>query len=209
MQQYFQERVKAWLATVAIDVLHVKHYWLRYEFAPSRGQIHAHMLLICDTNEVQQECTRLKHDKVKLATYLSIWLGQRIGLTASLDSKWADLDLSIENHPSTVSFSSLSKEESVKDVALCQLSFQTHKCSAYCMQTRQQIRKNESPEEKKRRVCRSGAGVEAHFGACDTPGFVERKNPKITRDLRGFDRLDMPRNQRRITQASTYLCQSW
>jgi hypothetical protein len=46
VQEYFQERVKIWLSTIGTKVFHIKHYWLRYEFAPSRGQIHAHILAI-------------------------------------------------------------------------------------------------------------------------------------------------------------------
>ena len=46
VQEYFQERVKIWLSTIGTKIFHIKHYWLRYEFAPSRGQIHAHILAI-------------------------------------------------------------------------------------------------------------------------------------------------------------------
>jgi hypothetical protein len=52
VQEYFQERVKIWLETIGAKVFHIKHYWLRYEFAPSRGQIHAHILAIHDNPNV-------------------------------------------------------------------------------------------------------------------------------------------------------------
>ena len=54
VQEYFQERVKIWLSTIGAKVFHIKYYWLRYEFAPSRGQIHAHMLAIHDNPEVMK-----------------------------------------------------------------------------------------------------------------------------------------------------------
>src|SRR5687767_3916891 len=54
VQEYFQERVKIWLSTIGTNVFHIKHYWLRYEFAPSRGQIHAHILAIHDNPTVME-----------------------------------------------------------------------------------------------------------------------------------------------------------
>jgi hypothetical protein len=54
VQEYFQEPVKIWLSTIGAKVFHIKYYWLRYEFAPSRGQIHAHMLAIHDNPRVME-----------------------------------------------------------------------------------------------------------------------------------------------------------
>jgi hypothetical protein len=209
VQEYFQERVKAWLGSVGKNLLGIKHHWLRYEFAPSRGQIHAHMLVICDNKAVLDKCFELKDDNDKLAHYLSSWLSDTVGMTAELDPEWCDLDNSKEAHPSTVKMGSIAADEMGKDVAKCQLSFQKHKCSKFCMRNRLRTKKNETTDEKKRRVCRCGAGIEAHFDQCDTPGFFERNVAAIVRDHRGFDRVDMPRNNRNITQASTYLCQGW
>ena len=48
VQEYFQQRVMAWLKTIGKIIFGIKHHWLRYEFAPGRGQIHAHMLAITD-----------------------------------------------------------------------------------------------------------------------------------------------------------------
>jgi hypothetical protein len=47
IQEYFQERVLAWLERVGKNLIGIKHHWLCYKFAPSRGKIHAHMLVIC------------------------------------------------------------------------------------------------------------------------------------------------------------------
>ena len=59
----------------------------------------------------------------------------------------------------------------------------------------------------KRCVCRSGAGVEQTAGKCDTPGFQLRKCPQITRDLRGYNRFELPRNCPRSVQTSLWLAQ--
>ena len=34
IQEYFQERVVSWLDTVGKAIFDIKHYWIRYEFAP-------------------------------------------------------------------------------------------------------------------------------------------------------------------------------
>src|SRR5687767_5829922 len=44
---------------------------------------------------------------------------------------------------------------------------------------------------------------------CDTPGFPLRIEPKLVRDLRGFDRFELPRNHRRIVASSRWLLQGW
>lgn len=199
----------AWLETVGKNLIGIKHHWLRYEFAPSRGQIHAHMLVICDNKEIMQQCHDLKHDKKLLASHLASWLGDTLGMTAKINKNYAMIDLKTAAHPSTVKFGSLVNKDLEKDVTLCQLTFQKHKCSKYCMRNRTQTKKSETKQEKKRRWCRCGAGIEQNYGKCDTPGFIKRENPTITRDPRGFDRVDMPRNNRRVVQASSFLCQGW
>ena len=58
-------------------------------------------------------------------------------------------------------------------------------------------------------MCRCGAGVEETPNMCDTPGFPLRVAPKLVRDLRGFDRLELPRNNSRIIATSKWLVQGW
>ena len=52
VQKYFQRRVQNWLDTVGKDIFKIKHHWCRFEFAPSRGQIHEHMLVVLDHNKL-------------------------------------------------------------------------------------------------------------------------------------------------------------
>jgi hypothetical protein len=126
IQEYFQERVTAWLDTVGKHLLGIKHHWLRYEFAPSRGQIHAHMLVICDNKNVMDQCQKMKHDSKRLAKFLASWLEDTLGMTASINREYEKIDLKNEVHPSTVRFGSLQGQNLEKDIALCQLSFQKH-----------------------------------------------------------------------------------
>jgi hypothetical protein len=69
--------------------------------------------------------------------------------------------------------------------------------------------KKEQVGDPKPRTCRCGAGTERTYGKCDTPGFFENDQPKISKDLRGFDRIDLKRNNKFVVQASTYLIQGW
>ena len=62
---------------------------------------------------------------------------------------------------------------------------------------------------KKRKVCRCGAGVEETVDKCNTPGFPLRDKFKLVRDLQAFDRLELPRNHRRIVATSQWLVQGW
>jgi hypothetical protein len=71
IQEYFQEKVMAWLETVGKNLIGIKHHWLHYEFAPSRGQIHAHMLVIFDNKEIMHQCHDLKQDKKLMASHLA------------------------------------------------------------------------------------------------------------------------------------------
>ena len=44
---------------------------------------------------------------------------------------------------------------------------------------------------------------------CNTPGFPLCVEPKLVRDLWGFDRLELPWNNRRIVTTSKWLVQGW
>src|SRR5687767_1174537 len=68
---------------------------------------------------------------------------------------------------------------------------------------------NQRTKNKKRKVCRCGAGVEETPSKCDTPGFPIRMEPTLVCDLRGFDRLELPRNDRRIVASLRWLLQGW
>jgi hypothetical protein len=211
VQEYFHQRVKIWLKTVGKDLLGINHHWLRFEFAPSRGQIHIHMLAICDNLELQQKCHEIYEDKKELASYLASWLEDTCGMTASCNPVFvSELAESTGNpHPSTLNFSDIPSCDEDKDTTSCQLKFQNHNCNEFCMRKRKLVSSDESPESKRRRVCRCGGGIEANYKKCDTPGFQLHTDPRLVRDMRGFDRVDLPRNNRRITQASTYIMRGW
>jgi hypothetical protein len=46
IQEYFQFRVQEFMDNIGKEVFSIHYYWLRYEFAKSRGHIHAHLLYL-------------------------------------------------------------------------------------------------------------------------------------------------------------------
>jgi hypothetical protein len=68
-QEYFQERVKVWVETVGKRIFKIKHYWLRFEFSPSRGQIHAHFLAITDFKGVLKRSSNVSRSLDRMQKY--------------------------------------------------------------------------------------------------------------------------------------------
>ena len=62
---------------------------------------------------------------------------------------------------------------------------------------------------QKKRICKLGAGVERTSNKSDTPGFPLSSVASVVQDIRGFKRLELPRNHRRLSQSSLLLAQSW
>ena len=140
VQEYFQERVEQWLNSVGSVIFGIEHYWIRYEFAPGRGQIHAHLLAISREQDIyklahdvyHQNDTECAHTR---ATILSEWAQKRFGLTASVAPEFDDLDLNANAMPTTLRFMDLPTDEEnrKKDIQLLLKAVQTHECSGFCM----------------------------------------------------------------------------
>ena len=87
VQEYFQRRIKNWLSTVGKKVFMIEHYWLRFEFAPSRGQIHAHMLAITNFNKTIQEAMDACRDRKEMGNFLGKWMEKCFGMTATMPNE--------------------------------------------------------------------------------------------------------------------------
>jgi hypothetical protein len=85
VQEYFQERVKVWLETVGKRIFKIKHYWLRFKFAPSRGQIHAHFIATTDFKGVFQRYSQLGPNTEAQAEFLKLWSKESLGMTCDKD----------------------------------------------------------------------------------------------------------------------------
>ena len=106
-------------------------------------------------------------------------------------------------------FKDIYNTENNTDVQSCLKTFQYHKCNTCCLKQRTKVGKSEEKKYYERRICKSGAVVELTSGKRDTPGFQLKNKPEIVNDLRGFKRLDMPRNNKWVIQTSLFLAQGW
>ena len=139
VQEYFQERVKTWLETVGKTIFGIEHYWVRYEFAPGRGQIHAHLLAITrnqDVYSISHAASRLETTNNTKAEILAQWAQKTIGLTASMDTTTSAPDSEVAQ-PTTVRFMDLTDtdEAHTLDDELLKNAVQLHECSGFCMRT--------------------------------------------------------------------------
>jgi len=205
VQEFFQQRVILWLNTVGKNVFDIKHYWVRYEFAPGRGQIHAHLLAIPDNHKIYELChmdLKQKNGFFLRAQRLSAWASEKFGLTASVADpvEFDSLNINNQNSPCRIRFSEVSKEMVESDFEQLMNHVQVHDCSGFCLR---------EIEGKKNRVCKAGCGQERNAGGADTPGFPLCEKAEIKFDHRRSQKLYMPRNHGRINQTSATLLQSW
>ena len=127
VQEYFQIRVETFLNTIGKEILGIKHYWVRYEFAPSRGQIHAHLLAICPESPILQNYWNLRGKEKEQAEMIAKWAQDVFGMTAEIEEVVEEFDI----HPCSLRFSEVQDEQ--KDLNSLLSCVQMHKCNGYCM----------------------------------------------------------------------------
>ena len=132
VQEYFQKRVEQWLDTVGKDVFGIKHYWVRYEFAPSRGQIHVHMLCISSDQSMQEAMYELRHDETKQAEVIAEWSERKMGLSASLPEHNEERR---KQNPVTLHYSNIkyNTKDRWEDIQTLKEEVAMHDCSGYCL----------------------------------------------------------------------------
>jgi hypothetical protein len=129
-QEFFEKKMDHWLQTVGKTIFKIDHYWLRFEFAFSRGQIHAHLLAICPSfKQVFEQVSRINDDDDK-AAYLAEWAEKQLGYTSKVSQQLP------ENipHPSSHSFTTIADTDKSRQLDFDNLrtTCHTHTCSAYC-----------------------------------------------------------------------------
>jgi hypothetical protein len=134
VQEYFQIRMDLWLKTVGKKLFHIENYWLRYEFAPGRGQIHAHMVAITNDQAEMREYYSLSGDKEAQAKYLGDYVERKYKLTAMFPDCGTGYKRTKEDHPSYEYFSDV--DNRVLDEMKCQTYLQLHNCTNYCLRKR-------------------------------------------------------------------------
>lgn len=145
VQEYFQQRAEEWLDSVGKDVFGIDHYWMRYEFAPSRGQIHAHILAVCNDKKVLRLVHETRDDPERQAEVLATWASNKFCLTActSKDEK--------ETVEDPVSIYLADVKDMRADAESLKKRVQGHSCSnGYCLRTQSKKKKE---AEKPRWVC--------------------------------------------------------
>jgi hypothetical protein len=141
IQEYFQLRVKHWISTIGKTLFKIKHHWLRFEFAPGRGQIHAHMLAIVDNKEVMRHAYHLhSHGHTKLhAELLARWAQDTFSMTCGGPTdKNKNQDTSkMHQHPASHYYHECVDKgaDANRLLSTCQL----HRCSNYCLRKRKHM----------------------------------------------------------------------
>jgi len=137
VQEYFELRVEAWLRLVGKEVFGIKHYWVRFEFAPGRGQIHAHMLCISDHLEIFEKCHEdLKDERegeARRAVRLADWASKKYGLTATVCEDFDSIEVGRETSPCKHRYSDVALESIPEDTQLLMKAVQVHQCNGFCL----------------------------------------------------------------------------
>ncbi len=97
VQELFQERIKIWMRTVGKEIFGIEHHWLRFEFSPGRGQIHAHILAMSNHKETQRRFCDMRHNKSDQAILLQQHMEECLDMTASAPA--GVKKCSFEDHP--------------------------------------------------------------------------------------------------------------
>ncbi len=105
----------------------IEHYWVRFEFAPSRGQIHAHLLAISPKTMMQQQYFENKKDTKKQANDLANWAKKMFGLTAYLQKEVTTFQV----QPCSVKYTDI--QDCEDDINNLLNAVQKHKCNSYCI----------------------------------------------------------------------------
>jgi hypothetical protein len=141
VQEYFQKRVEIWLETVGKHNLGIKHYWVRYEFAPGRGQIHAHLLAIPSDHSIYKIChEHLKHEhgEERRAEALAKWAKEKMGMTASVNDGFNSRTTDPAFSPTSVRLTDINttEEDYIEDQQDLLNYCQCHECSGFCMRNK-------------------------------------------------------------------------
>jgi hypothetical protein len=129
VQEFFEQKIKHWLETVGKNIFKIDHYWLRFEFAFARGQIHGHLLAICPKfKHVFEQVARIEDNDDK-AAYLAEWAEKQLGYTSNVTNYQEN-----SPHPSSHSFTSICHDEKLlsDDITNLRVKCHSHKCSSFC-----------------------------------------------------------------------------
>lgn len=90
VQEFFILRLEDWLNTVGRNVLHIKYYIGRLEFAKGRGQIHCHLIAILDQSmmtDLQRQLRQWHMSSNDEAKIVGEWARENFGLSATFNDR--------------------------------------------------------------------------------------------------------------------------
>jgi len=132
VQEFFQIRMDEFLKTIGLEVFGIKHYWGRFEFEKSRGQIHLHLIGITDdATMINKKLWKLRNNKKQRTAFIANWVRSKFNCTAKIPTNCTTPDKS--SSPCKTRFSQTSNiETDQKDLCMfCQI----HHCSDYCLKS--------------------------------------------------------------------------
>lgn len=152
VQEFFHIRVDEYLKTVGLNVFGITHFWGRFEFAKSRGQIHLHLLGITNDavgkNGISSKLFKWKDNKERQSKILANWARKKFNCTA-------EVNLEADNVTGDVSPCKLrfretdSIEKDGQDLCMfCQI----HKCNDYCMRKTKIAKEKDNDEANQKRT---------------------------------------------------------
>ena len=152
MQEFFHICVDEYLKTVGLNVFGITHFWGRFEFAKSRGQIHLHLLGITNDavgkNGISSKLYRWKDNKERQSKILANWARKKFNCTAEVNIE-AD-NVTGDVSPCKLRFRETdSIEKDRQDLCMfCQI----HKCNDYCMRKTKIAKEKDNDEANKKRT---------------------------------------------------------
>jgi hypothetical protein len=136
IQEFFHSRIESYLKSIGFNVLGMKHYWARFEFAKSRGQIHLHLLGILpkasEPGGIYDQLWELKGDKQTQAEKLGEWARSVFNMTAE-HSGLVNVSGEEKYSPCKRRFSQVKSIELDREL-LCDFC-QIHECNGYCLRS--------------------------------------------------------------------------
>ena len=145
-QEFPQERLSNYLEEVPNPVFGVRHYWCRFEFAKSRGQIHFRLFAICADQQPRRHLHEVEGgESQEVAGALANWARGALSLTALHPAETPEgaLDLANVRAPdgewapqkdSSASALLFREAESFRAHHIaCANSYCFHGCGEYCM----------------------------------------------------------------------------
>ena len=144
VQELFQIRTRDFLSTIGRNLFGIRHYWLRYEFAKGRGQIHAHLLAIVDretTEDLQKSINEAKHNVDVQAELISGWAKKHFGMTAEIKSNNEVTRDTQTMKGSRIRLSDVRDYQ--QDLSTLCAECQMHRCSEYCMRRKKHNKNRE------------------------------------------------------------------